>query len=416
MVADVIVAKSNITHLQCRECGATEDVGVQHVCGMCFGPMELAYDADRIAARVSRAAIEAGPRSVWRYEELLPNVGDEFRVDLGTGFSPLRPAPRLAARLGLKDLWLKDDTRNPSGSFKDRVVTMAISAARWLGLDTIACASTGNLAGSVSAHAAAVGMPAYVFIPRTLERAKIIGAAVYGANVVAVDGNYDDVNRLCAEVADTRGWGFVNVNLRPFYAEGSKTIGFEIAEQLGWQFPDHVVAPIASGAMYVKIHKAFNELRDYGLVDGDIPRISGAQATGCSPVAEAFVNGATEVKPQRPDTIARSLAIGNPADGYYALQVAAKTGGVIGHVPDDEIVAGMRLLAETEGIFAETAGGVTVANLARFAAEGKIQPDERVVAVISGNGYKTLDALEADTGPTFEVAPSLDAFEAAIAR
>lgn len=415
MTVGLVTSRSNATHLACRECGAEQALGAQHVCGQCFGPLELVYDTDRVAAQVSRESIAQGPRSVWRYEPMLPAVDDEHRVDLGTGFTPLRPAPRLAARLGLGELWLKDDTRNPSGSFKDRVVTMAISAARSLGIDTIACASTGNLAGSVSAHAAAIGMPAYVFIPRTLEKAKIIGAAVYGANVVAVDGSYDDVNRLCAEVADTRGWGFVNVNLRAFYAEGSKTIGFEIAEQLGWRFPDHVVAPIASGAMYVKIHRAFQELKTYGLVDGDIPRISGAQATGCSPVASAFEQGTLDVKPQRPDTIARSLAIGNPADGYYALQVAQRTGGVIGHVADDEVVAGMRLLAETEGIFAETAGGVTVANLARFAADGSIGRDERVVAVISGNGYKTLDALEADTGPTFDVAPSLTAFEDAVA-
>jgi threonine synthase len=405
-----------VTGLRCRECGEEEPVGASHVCGFCFGPLEVVYDEQAVAERVSRERIEAGPSSLWRYADLLPVLSDDpaHRIDLGTGFTPLRPAPRLGERLGLTDLWIKDDTRNPSGSFKDRVVTMAISAARALGLDTIACASTGNLAGAVSAHAAHAGMPAYVFIPHDLERGKILGAAVYGANVVAVDGNYDDVNRLCAEVADARGWGFANVNLRAFYAEGSKSIGFEIAEQLGWRLPDHVVIPIASGSMLTKIHKAFGELTRYGLVEPGTPRISGAQATGCSPVAEAFERGSVDVRPQKPDTIARSLAIGNPADGYYAVQVAEETGGAIGHVPDDEIVAGMRLLAETEGVFAETAGGVTVANLKRFAESGVVGRDERVVAVISGNGYKTLEALEGHIGPTYEVSPSLDDLESAL--
>ena len=406
-----------VTGLRCRECGEPEDLGALHVCSSCFGPLEVTYDEEAIASRVSRASIEAGPRSLWRYADLLPVLSDDpdRRIDLGTGYSPLRPAPRLAARLGLRELWLKDDTRNPSGSFKDRVVTIALSAARALGIDTVACASTGNLATSVSAHAAAYGMPAYVFIPDDLEQGKIVGAGIYGANVVAVAGNYDDVNRLAAEVADVEGWGFVNVNLRAFYAEGSKSIGFEIAEQLGWQFPDHVVCPIASGAMMTKVHKAFGELRRYGLVDGALPRISGAQATGCSPVAEAFERDSLDVRPQRPDTIARSLAIDNPADGYYALKVAAETGGVIGHVPDDEVVAGIQLLAETEGIFAETAGGVTIANLRRFAQEGRIDPSERTVAVISGNGYKTVEAVAGEVAPTFRVSPALEDFRRQLA-
>ncbi len=407
---------TNVVGLRCRECGALRPLAAEHVCGDCWGPLEVAYDEELIAGRVSRARIEAGPRTLWRYGDLLPVLSDDpgDRIDLGTGVSPLRRAPRLAERLGLRELWLKDDTRNPSGSFKDRVVTIALSAARALGIDTIACASTGNLANAVAAHAAAAGMRAYVFIPDDLERAKIVGAAVYGANVVAVRGTYDDVNRLAAEVADERGWGFVNVNLRAFYAEGSKSIGFEIAEQLGWRLPDHVVAPIASGAMYVKLHKAFGELRRYGLVDGPTPRISGAQASGCSPVAEAFERASLDVRPQKPDTIARSLAIGNPADGYYALQIAAETGGTIGHVPDDEIVAGIRLLAETEGIFAETAGGVTVANLVRFAEAGTLDADGVTVAVISGNGYKTIEAVADHVSPTFEVSPSLDDFRTAI--
>jgi threonine synthase len=407
----------NVTHLRCRECGETEPTSASHVCGMCFGPLETAYDEEVVATRVSRERIAAGPASLWRYADLLPVLSDDLdlRVDLGAGWTPLRPAPRLGARLGIDDLWLKDDTRNPSGSFKDRVVSVAVSAARALGIDTVACASTGNLAGAVSAHAAAAGMPAYVFVPASLEQAKILGAAVYGAAVVAVDGTYDDVNRLCAELADHEGWGFVNVNLRAFYAEGSKTIGYEIAEQSGWQLPDHVVAPIASGAMFVKIRKAFGELLRYGLVDGELPAMHGAQATGCSPVAAAFEAGSLDVQPQIPDTIARSLAIGNPADGYYALKVAAETGGAIGHVSDDEVVRGIRLLAETEGLFAETAGGVTVANLARFADEGRFAPGERVVAVISGNGYKTLDAVEPHLGPSYTVTPALDDVQAQLA-
>ena len=406
----------NILGLRCRECGSKEDLAPTHVCGMCFGPLEVVYDEEAIAARVSRERIAGGPASVWRYQDLLPVVSADpaTRVDLGTGYTPLRRAPRLAAHLGLRELWLKDDTRNPSGAFKDRVVTMAVSAGRALGIDVFACASTGNLANAVSAHAAASGATAYVFIPRDLEQSKIIGSAVYGANVVAIDGNYDNVNRLCAEIADETGWGFVNINLRPFYAEGSKSLGFEIAEQLGWQLPDHVVAPMASGAMYTKIHKGFGELLKYGLVHGDMPRMSGGQATGCSPIAKAFEDGASEVTPQKPDTIARSLAIGDPADGYYALKVARNTGGVLGHVPDDEVIGGIRLLAETQGLFAETAGGVTVANLKRFVEAGHITADERVVAVISGNGYKTVEAVAGHVGPRFEVAPTLEEFEAVL--
>ncbi len=408
--ADALVP--NLTGLACRECGEVVEVGLSHVCDVCFGPLEVVYDTDRIASVVSRERIEAGPASLWRYGDLLPTLSADpaHRVDLGTGLTPLRRADRLADRLGLDELWLKDDTNNPTGSFKDRVVAVALSAGRALGIDTFACASTGNLGNSVSAHAAAIGAPAYVFIPSDLEAGKILGSAVHGPNLVTVRGTYDDVNRLCAEVADVKGWGFVNVNLRTYYAEGSKTIGFEIAEQLGWQFPDHVVAPVASGAMMVKIDKGFREFREFGLVDGDLPRISGAQATGCSPVAEAFERDSFDVRPQRPDTIARSLAIGNPADGYYALKVADRTGGAVGHVPDDEIIAGIRLLAETEGVFAETAGGVTIANLKRMVESGHIARDERTVAVISGNGYKTVEAIADSVGPTFEVSPGLDDF------
>jgi threonine synthase len=408
---------TNVIGLRCRACGASAPLAPSHVCFECFGPLAVAYDEPAIAGRVSRARIEAGPRSLWRYGDLLPVLSDDpaTRIDLGTGMTPLRPAPRLAARLGLGELWLKDDTRNPTGSFKDRVVTVALSAARALGVETLACASTGNLATSVAAHAAAAGMPAYVVVPADLERAKIAGSAIHGARVIAVDGTYDDVNRLCAELADDRGWGFVNVNLRPFYAEGSKSIGFEIAEQLGWSLPDHVVGPIASGAMFVRVHEAFGQLQRLALVDDThVPRFSGAQASGCSPVATAFERDTFEVIPQRPDTIARSLAIGNPADGEEALRVVAATGGAVGHVPDDEIVAAIRLLAETEGLFAETAGGVTVANLVRFARSGHVARHERVVAIISGNGYKTLDAVVDTVGPSAVIAPSLEAFTRAV--
>ena len=402
--------ETNVRGLRCRECGEFEPVAAAHVCGFCFGPLEVVYDDEGIAGRVTRARIESGPASIWRYGDLLPVLADDpaLRIDLGTGFTPLRPAPRLGERLGLRDLWLKDDTRNPSGSFKDRVVTVALSAARALGIETIGCASTGNLANAVSAHAAAAGMKAMVLIPEDLEQGKIVGSAVYGADVVAVRGNYDDVNRLAAEVADAEGWGFVNVNLRPFYSEGSKSIGYEIAEQLGWRLPDHVVVPLASGSMFTKIDKAFTELIRFGLVDPHDVRMSGAQATGCSPISEAFARGSGDIRPQRPETIARSLAIGNPADGYYAVGVAQRTNGVVGDVPDDEIVAGIRLLAETEGIFAETAGGVTVANLVRFVEQGHVDPDERTVAVISGNGYKTVEALSGAVGPTHRTSPSLD--------
>lgn len=401
----------NVTGLACRECGATEPLGASHVCGFCFGPLGVTYDPE-VTARATRARIEAGPHSVWRYQDLLPVLSDDpaLRVDLGTGWSPLRPAPRLAARLGLGELWLKDDTRNPTGSFKDRVVTMALSAGRALGIETFACASTGNLANSVAGHAAAIGAEAYVFIPDDLEQGKVVNSAVYGPNLVAVQGTYDDVNRLCAELADERGWGFVNVNLRAFYAEGSKTIGFEVAEQLGWRLPDHLVGPIASGSMFTKIRAAFEQLLELGLVEGSVPRMSGAQATGCSPVAEAFARGSRDVRPQRPDTVAKSLAIGNPADGTYAVQAAQETGGAIGHVSDQEVVDGIRLLAETEGIFGETACGVTIANLKRFAESGHVTPEESVVAVLSGHGLKTLEAVAPAVGPTFTTSPALDDF------
>jgi threonine synthase len=408
---------SYVNGLQCRECERTYDIAAMHVCEFCFGPLEVVYDYDGIAAAVSAASIAAGPLSIWRYADLLPQLPGtdvDDRVDLGAGFTPLVRAPRLGAALGLNDLWLKNDTVNPTFSFKDRVVSVALTAARRLGFDTAACASTGNLANSVAAHAARSGMRSYVFVPSDLEPAKIQASAIYDPNLVAIKGNYDDVNRLCAEVAGEYGWAFVNVNVRPYYAEGSKTIGFEIAEQLGWQLPDHVVAPMASGSMLVKIDKAFTELAKVGLIEETPYRISGAQATGCSPIAAALKDGSGEVRPVRPDTIAKSLAIGNPADGYYALDAVGRTGGWMEDVSDEAIVDAMQLLARTEGIFGETAAGVTVACLAKAAAAGRIDPDERTVAVISGMGLKTLDAVAERIGPTFTINAGLEEFQSAL--
>jgi len=397
--------------LRCRECARTYPAEALHVCDFCFGPLEVSYDYEAIASSISREKIAAGPLTIWRYADLLP-AQPTAPVDLGAGFTPLVRAERLAAELGLGELWIKNDTLNPTGSFKDRVVSVALTKARELGFKVAACASTGNLANSVAAHAAHSGMESYVFIPHDLEAGKVVTTAVYGGHLIAVDGNYDDVNRLCAELASEQPtWAFVNVNVRTYYAEGSKTLAFEVAEQLGWQAPDHVVVPIASGSQLTKIHKGFGELAKVGLLDEEPSvRISGAQAQGCSPVATAFHDGVDFIKPQRPSTIAKSLAIGNPADGYYALDVVRSTGGSIGSVTDDEIVDGIRLLARTEGIFAETAGGVTIATLAKLAAEGVVRPDERVVAYVTGLGLKTIEAVSPFVGPTATIAPTLDAF------
>jgi len=407
-----------VDSLRCRECARAYPVEALHVCEFCFGPLEVAYDYEAIAASVTREKIAAGPSTIWRYADLLP-ASAENPVNLGAGFTPLVRADRLAAELGLGELWIKNDTLNPTGSFKDRVVSVALTKARELGFKVAACASTGNLANSVAAHAARAGMESIVFIPYDLEQAKIITTAVYGGTLIAVDGSYDDVNRLCAELTSEHpAWAFVNVNVRTYYAEGSKTLAYEVAEQLGWQAPDHVVVPIASGSQLTKIHKGFQELHQVGLLDGDEPphvRISGAQAEGCSPVATAFAENSDIIRPQRPSTIAKSLAIGNPADGFYALDIVRKTGGAIGSVTDPEIVDAIRLLARTEGIFAETAGGVTIATLAKLAASGVIRRDERVVAYVTGNGLKTIDAVSPHVGPTATIAPTLDAFnEAAV--
>jgi threonine synthase len=402
--------------LACRECGARYPVEPLTICEECFGPLEPAYDLDAIDGLDFRKHVEAGPASLWRYEVLLPGGPEIRRVDLGAGFTPLRRADRLAERLGLETLWIKDDTVNPSNSFKDRVVTVATTMARAFGFEAISCASTGNLANATAAHAAKIGMPCYVFVPDDLERAKILATEAYGARVVAVKGSYDDVNRLCSEVAEALPWAFVNVNMRPYYAEGSKSLGFEVAEQLGWRLPDHVVVPVASGALMTKIHRAFREFVDIGAVAETPYRISGAQAEGCSPVARAFAAGTEDVQPMKPQTVARSLAIGNPADGRYAIQVATATGGAIDACTEAEVVEGIRLLAETEGVFAETAGGVTIAVLRRLVESGAIGPHEETVALVTGNGYKTVEALEATIEASYHVAPDLDEFLAAIER
>jgi len=400
--------------LRCRECGREYSAAPIFTCEWCFGPLEVAYDYDAITASVSREKIAAGPLSLWRYADLLPVRGDAA-VDLGTGFTPLVRADRLAAELGLGEVWVKNDTRNPTNSFKDRVVSVALSKALEFGFKVAACASTGNLANSVAAHAARAGLRSYVFIPADLEQGKVVTTAVYGGNVVAINGNYDDVNRLCAELASIYEWAFVNVNMRPYYAEGSKTLAFETAEQLGWSLPDHVVVPVASGSLLTKIRKGFEELHKVGLISEEPQvRVSGAQALGCSPVAQAWLDESDTIRPVKPDTIAKSLAIGNPADGYFALDVVRTSGGAFAAVSDGEIVDGMRLLARTEGIFAETAGGVTIATLARLAADGVVRRDERVVAFVTGNGLKTLDAVAGVVGPTATIKPTLEAFAAAV--
>lgn len=404
---------SFVKALRCRECGHVYPIEALHVCEFCFGPLEVDYDYEGIAAHVSRDTIEKGPGTIWRYRDLLPVESDEY-VDLGAGWTPLVRARNLAKVLGIGELYIKNDTLNPTGSFKDRVVSVALSKAKELGFKVAACASTGNLANSVAAHAAWAGMESYVFVPSNLESAKVIATSVYGGTVVAIDGNYDDVNRLCAEIASEEPeWAFVNVNLRTYYSEGSKTLAYEVAEQLGWRFPDHVVVPVGSGSQLTKINKGFNELYKVGLVN-DQPnvKVSGAQPTGCSPVASAFFSGAEFIKPQKPSTIAKSLAIGNPADGVYALDVVRKTGGGFGSVSDEEVIAGIRLLAQTEGIFAETAGGVTVATLKKLVEEQKISKDETVVCYITGNGQKTVEALAPSSEVTATIKPNLEQFSA----
>jgi threonine synthase len=399
--------------LKCKECSTAYPLEARYVCERCFGPLEVSYRPPDADTGELRRRIQAGPHTLWRYADFLPLAGPP-RSALPTGWTPLVRADRLAERLGLRELWIKNETANPTHSFKDRVVSVALARARELGFDTIACASTGNLANAVAAHAAAAGLRAHVFIPADLEQEKILATGSYGANVVAVRGNYDAVNRLCTELAGEKPWAFVNVNLRPYYAEGSKTLAYETAEQLGWELPDRVVAPIASGSLFTKVARGFQDFIDAGLVAGELPVFCGAQAEGCSPVAAAFAAGEDFCRPVKPDTIAKSLAIGNPADGPYALDLARATGGAIESVSDDEIRAGVRLLAETTGIFTETAGGVTTAVLAKLAERGAIEPGERVVAYITGDGLKTLDCVRGTFAVT-EIAPSVDEFEQALA-
>lgn len=409
-----------VTHLRCRECRTEYPLEALYVCDRCFGPLEAAYDHSRLAGDIDelRRRIQAGPQNIWRYADFLPVLDGPpgpsgrlaSRTGLPAGCTPLIKADRLAKRLGLREVWVKNDAANPTHSFKDRVVSVAVTRARELGFKTIACASTGNLANSVAAHGAALGLESYVFIPADLEEQKILATGIYGTKLVAVKGNYDDVNRLCTELSAEREWAFVNVNLRPYYAEGSKTLAYEIAEQLGFELPDRVIAPKASGSLFTKIAKGFEEWRELGLVDGDLPKMNGAQADGCSPIATAFANGHDICKPVKPDTIAKSLAIGNPADGPYALEIARKSGGSIDSVSDQEIRDGIALLAQTTGVFTETAGGVTTAVLAKLAARGDIDPDERVVLVITGEGLKTLDAVRG-AFHTHEIDPSVEQFE-----
>jgi threonine synthase len=398
--------------LQCKECQAEYPLEARYVCDVCFGPLEVAYDFSDLDAAETRRRIQAGPQDIWRYADFLP-FEQPPRTALAAGVTPLVRADRLAERLGIREVWVKNDAANPTHSFKDRVVTVAVAKARELGYAVVACASTGNLANAVAAHAAAAGLDSYVFIPSDLEEQKVLATGVYGTKLVAVHGNYDDVNRLCTELSGERDWAFVNVNMRPYYSQGSKTLGFEICEQLGWQIPDRIVAPVASGSLFTKIARGIDEWREVGLVEGELPVMNGAQALGCSPVAHAFAEGWDICKPVKPDTIAKSLAIGNPADGPYALELARKSGGSVDAVTDDEIVDGIRLLAETTGIFTETAGGVTAAVLRKLAERGDIGADERVVVVITGEGLKTLDVVRGSF-ETYAIEPSLAEFEASV--
>ncbi len=404
------------SHLSCRECGRHYEKEAVHICEFDFGPLEAAYDYEAIRARLSREVIESRPHTMWRYRELLPIDGLPT-VGTQVGFTPMVRANRLANALGVRELYIKNDTVNyPTLSFKDRVVSVALSRARELGFKIVACASTGNLANSVAANAASAGFKSYVLIPADLEQGKVLGSLVYGTNVIGIHGAYDQVNRLCSEIAGKYGWGFVNVNLRPYYAEGSKSMGYEIAEQLGWKLPRHTVVPMASGSLLTKIHKAYNEFTKLGIVEKSPAQIYGVQASGCSPISEAQKKGVDIVKPvPKPQTIVKSLAIGTPADGYYAIRVMKETGGAAEDATDEEVVEGIRLLAENEGIFAETAGGVTVACAKKLIQTGKLPVDESIVLCITGHGLKTQEAIMGKCGEPRLINPSLREFEAMIA-
>ncbi|GAT31961.1 threonine synthase [Terrimicrobium sacchariphilum] len=404
------------SNLKCRECGRLYPKEAIHICEFDFGPLEAAYDYDAIRSSISRERITSRPQTMWRYREFLPIDGAPT-VGAQVGFTPLVKADRLAAALGVKELYIKNDTVNyPTLSFKDRVVSVALSRARELGFKVVACASTGNLANSVAANAAAAGLRSYVLIPADLEQSKVLGSLVYGTNVIGIHGPYDQVNRLCSEIAGKYGWGFVNVNLRPYYAEGSKTMGFEIAEQLGWKLPRHTVVPMASGSLLTKIHKAYKEFIHTGIIEDQPFTIHGAQASGCSPISEAMKKQVEIVKPvPKPETIVKSLAIGTPADGYYAIRTMKDTGGSAEDVSDAEVIEGIRLLAEYAGIFAETAGGVTVASARKLIESGKIPRDESIVLCITGHGLKTAEAVQGKCGEPRLIKPSLREFEALVA-
>ena len=400
---------SYVKSLRCRECGSDYPIEPQYVCDFCFGPLEVSYDYDAIARVISRERITKGPLTMWRYHDLLP-VDAEMALDMHTGFTPLIRANNLGRLLGLNNLYIKNDSVNPTFSFKDRVVSVASAKALEFEFDTLACASTGNLAGSVSAHGAKAGVKTMVFFPSDLERGKILGAGIYGATLVAVDGTYDQVNRLCSELADNHRWAFVNINMRPFYSEGSKTLAYEVAEQLGWRAPDACVVPGASGSLFTKIHKGLNELADLGLIDSAAhTKMHIAQAEGCSPIVTAYDEDTPHVRPVTPDTVAKSLAIGNPADGFYSLKTIENSGGSAVSAPEDEIVEGIQILAETEGIFTETAGGVVISGLRKLVQSGKIQPDDLTVAYITGNGLKTQEVVEPLINPVFTT-PAYDDF------
>src|SRR5215470_16429895 len=406
---------SYVKNLKCRECGQDYPISPLHVCEMCFGPLEVAYDYARIKAAISRATIERRPHNLWRYRELLPVEGQP-EIGPYSGFTPLLKVERLGAELGIKRLYIKDDTVNhPTLSYKDRVVSVAISKAREFGFKTVSCASTGNLATAVAAHAARAGLQCVIFMPEGVEAGKIVGSTIYGAQVIIIRGNYDDVNRLCSEIADKYGWAFVNINLRPYYTEGAKTYGFEIAEQLGWQLPQHIIVPTAGGTILPKVAKAFKELRDLGLVDGDF-KIYSAQAAGCAPVVSALHRHTDLITPVKPQTIAKSIAIGNPADGFYVLKAVRESGGWGEAVTDQEIVDGIRLLARTEGIFTEPAGGTTVAVTKKLVEQGRIPKDESVVISVTGNGYKTLEAVLDTVEQPFRIPARLADFDELHAR
>ena len=397
--------------LKCRECGREYPLEATHVCEFDFGPLEVAYDYDKIRKSMTKAALAKRPQTMWRFRELLP-VADEPTVGIRVGYTPLVKADCLAKWLGVREAWVKNDAVNyPTLSFKDRVVSVALSRSRELGFETVACASTGNLANSVAANAASAGLDAVVFIPADLEEGKILNSLIYGARVVGIRGHYDEVNRLCAEIAGKYGWAFVNVNMRPYYAEGSKSMAYEIAEQLDWKLPQHTVVPMASGSLLTKIHKGYQELIRLGLAKDSKPTVHGAQATGCSPISAAYKQGMDFFKPVKPDTIAKSLAIGTPADGFYALKVMKETGGASDDVSDDEIREAMSALAECEGIFTETAGGVTVGTAKKLVASGKIPAEDSVVLCVTGNGLKTLDAVQGHVGKPAGIKPSLREFE-----